>query len=190
MRPLIAIALVIAITSLAACGGDEQAGPASGTPDNPLIGKTTASGAASTSNEHAPKPADKPGYDTLLDRQSDSSKSRFTPCNLVTRSQAQDILGNRVQAPVEAPQGPTCIYRTRDESTFVTIAVQPLDLDALRKQMRGEEEVDVDSHTAVCGKLGQSMLYLALEQGRVLSIGAPCDMAARFARAAVPQLGA
>jgi hypothetical protein len=34
------------------------------------------------------------------------------------------------------------------------------------------------------------MLYLPLEQGRVLSIGGPCDVAARFARAAVPQLGA
>jgi hypothetical protein len=99
-------------------------------------------------------------------------------------------VGQELQPPVEAPQGPTCIYRTRDESTFVTIAVQRLELDALRKQMRGEEELDVDSHTAVCGKLGQSMLYLPLEQGRVLSIGAPCEMAARFARAAVPQLGA
>lgn len=188
MRPLIAIALVIAITSLAACGGDEQAGPASGTPDNPLIGKTTASGAASTSNEHAPKPVDKPGYDTLLDRQSGSSRSRFTPCNLVTRSQAQDILGNRVQAPVEAPQGPTCIYRTEDGKAFITLAVQSLDINRLKKQTRRKQTVDVSDRTAYCGIHGTSILYLPLRDSRVLSVAGPCPVAKRFAARAVLRL--
>jgi hypothetical protein len=185
VRPLIAIALVIATASLAACGGDEQAGPAAGTPENPLIGKTTAGGAASTSNEQAPKPADKPGYDTLLDRQSGSSQSRFTPCNLVTRSQAQDILGSRVQAPVEAAQGPTCIYRTEDGKAFITLAVQSLDIDRLKKQVRGRRTVDVSDRTAYCGIHGTSMLYVPLGQSRVLSVAAPCSVAKRFAARAV-----
>lgn len=188
VRPLIAIALVIAAAALAGCGDDGQAGPAAGTPENPLVGKTSASTSSGRTNEALAKPADKPAYDTLLDRQSTGSESRFTPCNLVTRSQAQSILGDRVQTPVEAPQGPTCIYRTETGKTFITLAVQSLDIDRLKKQVKARKAVAVSDRTAYCGVHGTSMLYVPLRDSRVLSVAAPCAVAKRFAARAVLRL--
>lgn len=188
MRSLCVTAL-IAAAALAGCGGDDQPKAAAGTPENPLIATHVGSGSSASSNESQPKPADQPGYDTLLDRQKQSSStSRFTPCNLVTRSQARSILGDGVQAPVEAPQGPTCIYRSETGKTFITLAVQSLDIDKLRRQVRRSQTVAVSDRKAYCGVYGTSMLYLPLRDQRVLSVAAPCAVAKRFAARAVASL--
>jgi hypothetical protein len=180
-------AIVLAIAAVAGgCGGsDEPAGSsAPGTPENPLAAQTPEPATGGRSNEANAEP----GYDKLLDRQSSKPEARFTPCNLVTRAQARVILGGQIQAPVEAPQGPTCIYRGGE--SFVTVAVQSVDFSALKRDLVQRRQVEVSGEAAYCGNYGQPMLYLPLAEGRVLSIAGPCDVARRFAVKALPQLDA
>jgi hypothetical protein len=178
---LLACAAPIALTG---CGSDSESTNApKGSADNPLVADQV--GAA---NEGEGADGQAPGYHKLVERQTAAPEDRFTPCNLVTRSQARTILGAPIQQPLEAPQGPTCIYRSRDGKSFVTLAVQQSDIGALKGQMRQREKVDVGSRTAYCGNYGQPMLYVPLPGGNVLSVAGHCDVAARFAETALPRL--
>jgi Protein of unknown function (DUF3558) len=185
--------LLAALAVAGGCGGDDPStatGP--GTPGNPLAVETSpATGARS--NEGAKKSsgdAEEPGYAKLVDAQTPSPRTRFTPCNLVTQAQARAVFGASVQAPVEAPQGPTCIYRTEKGDRFIAIAVQSLDIDDLKRSLQQRRTVDVSGHRAFCGQYGQPMLYLPLVRDRVLSVSGRCDLAKRFAAKAVRELQA
>jgi hypothetical protein len=178
--------------TVAACGDDTPSSPR-GSAENPLVAQPADSEAAADgrSNEAASAPEGeqaKPGFQELLNRQSANPRSRFSPCTLVSQPRARDILGATVQAPVEAPQGPTCIYRTEDGEQFVTLAVQALDFRAQKRLMEDPEAVDVSSRSAYCGTLGEPTLYVRLSGTQVLSVGAPCDVAKRFAAAAMQRL--
>lgn len=129
-----------------------------------------------------------PGYKELVERQSRRPRGRFTPCNLVTQSEAGRIVGARMREPLEAPQGPTCIYRSEAGKSFVTVAVQTVEFTKLRPQLRQPQRVDLSGRTAYCGQYGQPMLYLPLSRGRVLTIAGPCRVARQFAAAALRQL--
>ena len=195
MRPLVpADALAAAAIAVAACGGDAKPPPAPGSPQKPLVGRQPTPGggtAGGRSNEAAASgsKATTPGYDALLDAQSSHPRSRFTPCNLVTARQAQAILGAPLLDPIEAAQGPTCIYRSKDGRSFVTLAVQSLDFPKLvKRRLRLAHRVTVGSRTAYCGTYGQPMLYVPLSGGRVLSVAGRCEIAREFARRAVRQL--
>jgi hypothetical protein len=216
MRWLCLIVTTTAVAALAAgCGGDaKSAGPA-GSPDNPLVAKPqpAATGkdadartkTAGRNNEAAPPAragarnggvaanggkhsADAPGYEKLVERQTRKPTSRFTPCNLVTTAEASAIVGGPVQAPLEAPQGPTCIYRSSSGKDFVTVAVQAVAFKKVQRQIRHPQQVAISDRTAWCGRYGQPMLYLPLSRNRVLSISAPCDVAKQFASKAVARL--
>jgi hypothetical protein len=195
---LIVLATVAAVAAVAAgCGGDTRSSPP-GSPEKPLVahapepvpGATPASDGRS--NDGAADPAEPssaaPGYQKLLERQTSKPASRFTPCNLVSRAQASTIMGQAIKAPFEAPQGPTCIYRTAVGNRFVTVSVQAVALKTLRRQLDGRRTVTVGARSGLCGTYGHPMLYVALSQARVLSIAAPCDMARRFAVRAVRHL--
>jgi hypothetical protein len=188
VRRLGLIAVVTAATVLSACGGSEHSA-APGTPQNPLIAQPTKETSSGRSNEARAQSSEQPNYQNLVSRQSSRPTSRFTPCNLVSRAQASSILGAAVVAPVEAPQGPTCIYRSRRGNQFVTLAVQKLDLGRLRKQMHKPQTVAVASHTGYCGTYGQPTLYVGLSRRRVLTVAAPCRVAKGFAARAVARLG-
>jgi hypothetical protein len=110
------------------------------------------------------------------------------PCSLVTKTQASAIIGGPIVEPLEAPQGPTCIYRTAAGKPYVTLAVQTIDFASLKKQIRHSRRVSVSGASAYCGTYGRQMLYLPLPGGRVLSVAAPCTTAARFAAKATPHL--
>lgn len=110
------------------------------------------------------------------------------PCTLVSRAAAQSLMGTPIIEPVEAPQGPTCIYRTKSGERFVTLSVQTVSFTQLRAQMRRPRRIDVSDRVGYCGRLGQPMLYVPLSAGRVLSISAPCALAGRFAAKAIPRL--
>ena len=131
-----------------------------------------------------------PGYEQLLEGQSQRPRSRFTPCNLVSKAQATSIVGAPLQDPLEAPQGPTCIYRTHSGKGLVTLAVQSVDFKKLRSQLRQPQRLQISQQTAYCGQYGQAMLYVPLSRGRVLSIAAPCKVAKEFAATALRQLPA
>jgi hypothetical protein len=193
MRLVCLLALAAAGLTLAACGGSKPA-PAPGSPEKPLVAEQTrlgATGSGARNNEAAGSASQaKPGYESLVKKQSSHPRSRFTPCNLVTASQARAILGAAIEDPVEAPQGPTCIYRSRNGKSFVSVAVQQGNFDKLKGQLRLRHRVNVSSRTAYCGTYGQPMLYLRLSGGRVLSVAAQCEVAKQFATKAVRQLSA
>ena len=186
--------------ALAACGGDEKAPAAPGSAERPLVAQTPEAtpGAVRTNEGAAPvkgpgggePPAGEqlPGYQALVERQAAKPQERFTPCNLVTRAEARAIIGEPVRTPLEAPQGPTCIYRSQHGDAFVTLAVQAAEFKHLRRQIQDPEPQSIGGVTAYCGELGQPMLYLPLSKGRVLSVSAPCEVARQFATRAVQQL--
>jgi hypothetical protein len=188
MRSLSLIALVTAAALLSACGDTGEPAAPPGSPDNPLVAEPAQKSTTGRSNESHAGSTQALGYRKLVEHQSSKPRTRFTPCNLVSRGQARAILGVAVQAPFEAPQGPTCVYRSKSGSRFVTIAVQPLDFDRLKKQMRRPQAVDVSNRSAYCGIYGQPMLYVELSRDRVLSVAAPCPVAKQFATRAVARL--
>lgn len=181
---------VAAVALLAACGNDRPPSPP-GSHDNPLVAKTqdqTARepGAAGTA---AATPA--PDYQKLLQRQQARPTRRFTPCNLVTRLQAEGIVGAPIRPLLEAPQGPTCIYRAAKGKGLVTVAVQDVEFRKLAGRVQQATKVKLAGRTGTCGQSGQPTLYLPLSGGRVLTVGsAPCDVAKRFASQAVKHLDA
>jgi hypothetical protein len=182
MVRLLCIVAVAAAAGLVGCGGDADGGASApkGSPENPLVGELTGETRESANAQ--------PGYKSLVDRQSRTPESRFTPCNLVSERQAAAIVGAPIEQPLEAPQGPTCIYRSRDGESFVTVGVQQVSLDSLKGRIRQREKVDVGSRAAYCGNHGQPMLYLPLGGGEVLSIAGECGVARRFAAKALTQL--
>jgi hypothetical protein len=167
---------------LAGCGSDPA--PPAGSPENPLQARP-ASTDTSSAREPGKAAAVKPGYKALLKRQAKKPGRRFSPCSLVTQAQAGAILGGRVQLPSEAPQGPTCIYRTEKGNGFVTVAVQNTEFAKAKRMLRAATKVDLGRQSGVCGKLGEPTLYAPLSQGRVLTVAAQCDVAKQFAAQAV-----
>jgi hypothetical protein len=121
-------------------------------------------------------------------KQKGSAPSAKRPCSLVTKAQAQSIIGVPILEPLEAPQGPTCIYQSKTRKQYVTLTVQNTDFAHLKAQVRKRREVAVSTRTAVCGTYGRPMLYLPLNGGRVLSVAGRCGIASRFAATAVPHL--
>ena len=195
MRRLCLLALAGAALALHACGGASDPPAAPGSPEKPLVAEQTRLGGAASSEGRSNEAAAAgsrvtPGYEALVEKQSRHPRSRFTPCNLVTPEQARTVLGAPILDPVEAPQGPTCIYRTRDGRGFVTVAVQSLRLDTLMPRLRLRHRVAVAGRTGYCGTYGQPMLYVPISHGRVLSIAAPCAVAKRFAIRAMRRLPA
>ena len=153
MRWCCVIAFVLVAALLSACGGDSKPSPP-GSPDNPLVAQPTPEGSPSgRSNEGsaAPKATEEPGYQSLVERQGRKPRSRFTPCNLVTKAQAQAIVGAPIRDPLEAPKGPTCIYRTQDGKSFITVAVQSLDFSELKRNIHKRQQVNVSDRSAFCG---------------------------------------
>jgi hypothetical protein len=192
VRLLCVVVLAGAGATLTACGGSSPP-PAPGSPEKPLVAEQTriggaASGGRSNEASASGSPTAKPGYDTLVKKQSSHPRSRFTPCNLVTEEQAQAIVGAPMQDPVEAAQGPTCIYRSKNGKSFVTVAVQSLDFAKVKRQMKVRQKVNVSDRTAYCGSYGQPMLYMQVSDGRVLTIAGRCAIAKQFAIKAVRQL--
>lgn len=195
-----ALLVLVALSGvLAACGGDPAENVAPGSVANPLVSSHEEQGAATKvdraeRSDAAPGSAENsdatPGYAELVERQSSRPRTRFTPCDLVSRTRAQTILDTPLVEPIEAPMGPTCIYRSRSGKKFVTVAVQRMDFDEVRAELPGRERVTVADRTAYCVRQGQPMLYVPLPDDRVLSIAAPCDVARRFAATAVPRLSA
>jgi hypothetical protein len=184
------IAFVLVAALLSACGGDSKPSPP-GSPDNPLVAQPTPEASPTgRSNEGsaAPKAAAQPGYQSLVERQGRKPRSRFTPCNLVTKAQAQAIVGAPIHDPLEAPKGPTCIYRTQDGKSFITVAVQSLDFAALKRRIHKREQVNVSDRSAFCGVLGDPVVYVSLPNHRVLSVAAPCKVGRRFATTALGRL--
>jgi hypothetical protein len=192
MRLSVLLALVLSALALGACGGSDSK-PAPGSPENPLTatrpsepGQDAAPGQANT-GEPSGKAA-KPGYKALVERQTSKPAHRFSPCNLVTRPEARAIVGEPLHEPVEAAQGPTCIYRPRAGNQLITLAIQDMSFKAVRRRIADLRQVPVSDRTAYCGTYGQPVLYVPLGADRLLSVNAECDVARGFAAKALRHL--
>ena len=128
---------------------------------------------------------DNPGR---ADSGSGTTNGRLNPCTLVSKAQAQAIIGRAIAAPVEAPLGPTCIYRTQDAKSMVTLTVESLDFSKVKPQMRNRTQLAIGGHTAYCGNYGQQVTYVPLAGGRVLNVTASCTVGARFAAKALNRI--
>jgi hypothetical protein len=184
-------AKALAAASAAATSG--RAAPSSSSSPTPIASSKTTKAAEKaaaaaqgepTSGSGAAAPA--PNYQDLPAQKAAPSGRTFSPCNLVSQARAETILGGSIQAPLEAPQGPTCIYRSKNGKSFVTLAVQQVTYAKLK--VRKARAASVSGHAAYCASLGHPMFYVPLHGARVLTISAPCKVAQAFAQTAVTKL--
>lgn len=204
---LCALALALPAALLGACGGDDRPAKAPlGSRSNPIPAlpnptptRTPPSPDPERERHAAQRSVERVAAQHAAQRA--ASRRRRTlpittpasarrPCTLVTRAQAQALMGAPIVQPLQAPQGPTCIYRSRSGTRFVTLAVQTADFRALRAQLRHRRRIAVSSRTGYCGRLGRPMLVVPLSSGRVLGVAAPCSLAVRFAARAFRRLAA
>lgn len=138
---------------------------------------------------HKPVPAQGIGSGPS-DESSATGAKPIDPCKLVSRSEAQAIVHVPVAQPVEAPQGPTCIYEPKGAKNFITLAVEATNFLKVppQAQLTARVTLTVAGHTAYCGKAGVEMMIVPLTIGKFLAITAPCPVATSFAGAALKRL--
>jgi hypothetical protein len=95
------------------------------------------------------------------------------PCSLVTRAEAEEAIGVPIVEPLEAPQGPTCIFQGQSGTPYVTLAAQDASADELRSGLADRRAVPVAGRTGQCGTAGGPVLYVPLSEGRTLVVAAP-----------------
>lgn len=194
-RLLCVIGVAAATLLLAACGGSSSTRSAS-TPTAYAAAKTAhdpvtngvvthrpfpGTGGGET-NDDNPGNADAPGKTSVR-----RSAGPVDPCSLVSRAEAQAIVGRPIGTPVDAPLGPTCIYQPAGAKSFITLKVESIDLAAIKPQIRNRTQL-IRGHTAYCGSYGQPTTFVPLAAGRVLAVTAPCAIGVRFAAAALPRM--
>ncbi len=199
----------VAALALSACGGSSSGSSSS-------AGTAGTTGTGSAASGHAPVQVARNvhpvpqalGAGKIIPSQSSPFKARqpsgsvddevnasgaktLDPCTLVTREEAQAILGKPVGNPVDAPQGPTCVYSVSGAKAPVTLAVQALHFSTVKPQSQLQDRItlSVAGHTAYCGVAGTPTLIVPLSAGRFLSVVAPCPIAASFAAKALGRIG-
>ena len=186
MRPTVSAICAIALAAgVTACGAEKR--PAAvGSAENPVTAVISKENTKERANEGAARSA--PGAQAAAAVPA-AAPSHLEPCSLVSRARAAAIIGEAVRRPTETTQGPTCVYRTVKGKATVTVGVQSMDFQPVRKQMHGVRKIRVGGRTAYCGDYGQAMLYAPLRSGRVLTVSAACGIATKFAAQALRRLG-
>jgi hypothetical protein len=191
------VAVVAGALLLGACGGSTSS-TTSSVANQPVqtarkvtpVPKPLGAGADIVSASHkATVKARKPAG-SIDDEVNASGAQTIDPCTLVTRAQAQAILGKPISQPVSAPQGPTCIYKASGTARVITLAVESLKFSTVapQSQLRDRLSVTVSGHKAYCGVASGPTMILPLSAGRFLQITAPCPIAATFAAKALPHI--
>jgi hypothetical protein len=188
VRPTGAIAIAASALLVCACGGSSGTRVTTFTAarlhgdvvSNGTVTHTPIAGSGgSASNDDNPSRADSGGR---------AASGESNPCELVSKAEAQRMLGAPIAAPQEAPLGPTCIYQPAGAHNAVTVVIETTDFAKLRSQMRNRRRMTIAGRVAYCGDLGRPNTLVALKLGRVLSITAPCTIGLRFAAAALPRI--
>jgi hypothetical protein len=120
--------------------------------------------------------------------ESRESSEGQSPCGLVSGGEAAAILGKPVDVSVGA-QGPTCIY-TAQNSTEMTLVVEPVSLAGLKSSARSATPVQVAGRSGWCLQYGDTSVAVSLGDGRVLNVTGPCASASRFAALALERVPA
>lgn len=110
------------------------------------------------------------------------------PCSLVTTAEAQAALGGQLDQPVEAPQGPTCIFKLTSGTIAATIAVENAPLARFIDRMKGSKSLVIAKHLTYCGILGSPTLVSEVGANSLLVVSAPCSVAQKLAADALPHL--
>jgi hypothetical protein len=192
-RMLAGIAMISGIAVLAGCGGSSapkvtaQQGQQTPAQSNADVKQTTSHGdgklRAIVQKAH-PTPA------TSKDDLSKLAATQFNPCKLVTVSEAQSITGGAVTSKIEAPLGPTCIYKGSATKSEITVTIESQSLSQVTHRMGSAQQLSVGTRRGYCGRLGSEMLYLPLASGKLLHITAPCSIAQQFAARALTRVTA
>jgi hypothetical protein len=125
----------------------------------------------------------------------------INPCSLITAQEVASIIGRPVEKAVEAPLGPTCIYPPRAPnasgghggahhavSIEVTIAVNIMSFKSATARLTHVISGKVDGRPELCGVIGHPIAFVSLSNGRVMTVTAPCPLAAVIAKTAVPHV--
>jgi hypothetical protein len=70
----------------------------------------------------------------------------------------------------------------------VTLTVSAISFRAASRKLSSVISLKVAGHAAYCGVFGTPVAYVSLAQGRVMTIGAPCPVAAAMAKTALTRL--
>jgi hypothetical protein len=110
------------------------------------------------------------------------------PCALVSTATARAVIRARILSRIEAPLGPTCIFKLA-HSRQITIAVeQQVSLSSVTKTLGKRKTVTVAGRPGYCRTRGLQTLFVSLHSGGVLNVTAPCPVAKRLAAKALTRL--
>jgi hypothetical protein len=117
-----------------------------------------------------------------------AAADQIRPCSLISKAEAQAVIGKPIASVQEAPLGPTCIYQPRGTSALVTIALETADLAATRRSLHHPTLSEVAGHAVFCGGAGPPISYTQISGGRVLDTAAPCRIGAKLSALALGRL--
>lgn len=129
--------------------------------------------------------ADQPDDDS-----SPTGAKALNPCTLVSRAQAAAVSGLDLGAGVEAPLGPTCVYQAGKSGSEITVALEILDVEQARRGLHNPERLTIKGRAAFCGGATRKTLVVPVRPGQVLTVSAPCRVAAQLASIVVGHLTA
>lgn len=164
--PLAALGLVALVVMAVGSGGDDT--------------EATAETVTHTEIVKATFPT---GRDT--DEVSASGSKPIPACELVTKREAEGILGSGVGVS-EKPLGPTCVYA--GSGRRVTLAVEKVPLKALRDGARSATEVTIAGRHGWCLRYETTAVVVAVGKERVLHVTGSCAAGVRFAAKALPRI--
>jgi hypothetical protein len=180
-------AAVLASCTLALSGcGDEPPRVSSAT--------TTAHAAVAPASVHKAGGVSAARHTKDYEQTGGATAQTLHPCTLVSADEAQAIIGQPIARRVEAPQGPTCIYTprtpagSRRPARQVTIGVSAMSFEKARAQLSSVFPVRIRGHGAYCGAIGNPIMFVPLSGGRVMTVSAPCPIAASLASKALSRL--
>ena len=109
----------------------------------------------------------------------------INPCSLITARQVRAITHEKVKKKVLAPQGPTCIFYFANGRPEITLSIQSGKFTMFAATLQHRRHMFVGRHSAYCGTIGQSLLYVSLPRHQILTISASCVVAKQIAAIAV-----
>jgi hypothetical protein len=111
----------------------------------------------------------------------------LNPCTLVTAREVQTIAHRHVTSRIEAPLGPTCIYKLGDHRE-ITLAVEAGSFSQRVSQLHRRKRVTIRGRPGYCGVVGGPTLYVEVRHGWILDIAAECGVATKMAAKALARL--
>jgi hypothetical protein len=134
---------------------------------------------------HHARPSNQPDDD-----QSSTGAKGLNPCTLVSHAQAQTATGTALHEGIEAPLGPTCIFRPRGAGAEITLALELAKLGQASQALHAPRRFTIEGRAAFCAQGPQHTLVLSVRPGQVLTVTAPCKAAVRLASIVVGRLTA